>query len=88
MKEEEEVIIIFNNLVVIIFIQIIIHIAKAGGDKMGKDKIQPYAYLPLDPRFLNKKKKQEAPRQYSNIVNSVKQQRKESKKRNRNEERY
>ena len=50
-------------------------------------KVQPYAYLPLDNRYLNRKKNADAPRQYANIVNSTKTQRK-LEKNNRNKKKY
>ena len=56
-----------------------------GGD-VQKGNLQPYAYLPLDHRFLNRKKKREAPRQYSNLVQSGRDGKK--KKNNRNELKY
>jgi hypothetical protein len=60
---------------------------KAGGD-VSNGKVQPYAFVPLDHRFLNRKKKGEAPRQYVNIVQAAKKHRKEEKKNNRNTSKY
>ena len=59
---------------------------KGTGGDVQKGSLQPYAYLPLDHRFLNRKKKREAPRQYSNLIQSGKRENK--KKNNRNVLRY
>ena len=58
---------------------------KGTGGDVQKGKLLPYAYLPLDHRFLNRKKKRDAPRQYSNIVKAGRENR---KKNNRNTLRY
>ena len=57
---------------------------KGTGGDVQKGALQPFAYLPLDHRFLNRKKKREAPRQYANLVNAGRS----GKKNNRNNLKY
>ncbi|KAG5889831.1 hypothetical protein JTB14_023156 [Gonioctena quinquepunctata] len=45
---------------------------KAKGDVKKKDKMDPYAYLPLKRTALNKRKKHKAAGQFKNIMNAAK----------------
>jgi len=44
---------------------------KAGGD-IKKGKLDPYAYIKLDPKFLNKRNKNKGTKQFENIVKGAK----------------
>ncbi|KAL6079675.1 pre-rRNA processing protein, variant 2 [Balamuthia mandrillaris] len=46
--------------------------SKAGGDVKKEGKFEPYAYLPLDPKNLNKRRKHKAVAQFSNLVSAAK----------------
>jgi len=46
--------------------------SKAKGDVKKSGKLDPYAYLPLDPRFLNRRQKVKAKRQFDNIIHAAK----------------
>lgn len=41
---------------------------KAGGDMKKKGKLEPYAYIPLDPKLMAKRNKRNAVDRYSNNV--------------------
>ena len=41
---------------------------KAGGDVKKKGQLEPYAYLPLDPKHMSKRNKRHAVGQYSSVV--------------------
>jgi len=42
---------------------------KAGGDvKRKQDKYEPYSYMPLDPKQLNKRRRIHAHKKYSNLL--------------------
>jgi len=42
---------------------------KAGGDVLRKDaKFEPYAYMPLDPKQLNKRRRFQAHKQYESAL--------------------
>lgn len=41
---------------------------KAGGDVWKRGMLQPHAYIPLDPRLLNKKKHREAVDMFASVV--------------------
>jgi len=64
--------------------------AKMGrGDNSRTGKVQPYAYLPLDPRNLNKRRQHQATGQFKGLVSAAKsgaaagrKQRAKQKKRN------
>lgn len=48
---------------------------KAGGDVWKKGMLEPHAYIPLDPRLLNKKNHKEAVAHFSSVVKSGKKTR-------------
>lgn len=41
---------------------------KAGGDVQKKGQLEPYAYIPLDPKLLSKKHRHEASRTFDAVV--------------------
>ena len=41
---------------------------KAGGDVKKKGKLEPYAYIPLDPKLMAKRNKREAVTRYGGSV--------------------
>jgi len=45
---------------------------KAGGDIRVKGKLEPFAYLPLDPKQLNRRSRQKSIEKYKNIVAAAK----------------
>lgn len=49
---------------------------KAGGDMKKKGKLEPYAYIPLDPKFMAKRNKRNAVDRYSNNVGKRRNNRK------------
>uniref|UniRef100_K3WEP6 Uncharacterized protein n=1 Tax=Globisporangium ultimum (strain ATCC 200006 / CBS 805.95 / DAOM BR144) TaxID=431595 RepID=K3WEP6_GLOUD len=49
---------------------------KAGGDIKKKGKLEPYAYIPLDPKFMAKRNKRNAVDRYSNNVGKRRNSRK------------
>ena len=48
---------------------------KAGGDVWKKGMLEPHAYIPLDPRLLNKKNQKEAVAHFGAVVKSGKKAR-------------
>jgi len=40
----------------------------AGGDVQKKGQLEPYAYIPLDPKLLSKKHRREATGKFSAII--------------------
>lgn len=49
---------------------------KAGGDMKKKGKLEPYAYIPLDPKLMAKRNKRNAVDRYSNNVGKRRNNRK------------
>ncbi|GAB9470174.1 hypothetical protein Gpo141_00007426 [Globisporangium polare] len=49
---------------------------KAGGDMKKKGKLEPYAYIPLDPKLMAKRNKRNAVDRYSNSVGKRRNNRK------------
>jgi len=45
---------------------------KAKGDVKKAGRLDPYAYVPLNPKFLNKRQKVKAKRQFDNIIHGAK----------------
>merc|ERR1711918_270368 len=43
---------------------------KSGGDVRRAGELEPYAYIPLDPKLLSKKKEKDAINLYGGIVNN------------------
>ena len=56
---------------------------KAKGD-MKKGRLQPYAYIKLDPRLLSKKKQNQALGKFNNLIGAAKKGAREGAKRRRN----
>eukprot|EP01119_Soliformovum_irregulare_P011115 TRINITY_DN2761_c0_g2_i1.p1 TRINITY_DN2761_c0_g2~~TRINITY_DN2761_c0_g2_i1.p1 ORF type:complete len:1210 (-),score=457.79 TRINITY_DN2761_c0_g2_i1:9-3608(-) len=54
---------------------------KGGGDIKKAGKVEPYAYVPLDPRYLNKRNKTKSEGQFSSIVTAAKKGAKAKKSR-------
>lgn len=48
---------------------------KAGGDVKKKDSVEPYAYLPLDPKHMAKRNKRSAVQQYNKVVKAKRRKR-------------
>jgi ribosomal RNA-processing protein 12 len=49
---------------------------KAGGDMKKKGKLDPYAYIPLDPKLMAKRNKRSAVSRYGGSVGKRKNSRK------------
>jgi ribosomal RNA-processing protein 12 len=56
---------------------------KAGGDVQRKGQLEPYAYIPLNPKLLSKKNKGEAVKTFGAVVGKKKKRERQQQKQQR-----